>query len=209
MLLSNLPKIEFKIGEDTFYLSDITKNIAVISNLLNQSVYYEDYIAGDNETLENISFKHYDNVNYWWVIAIINKIYDYRTDLPLSRDMWLKQAWFKYNLKNKVAFNIYEIERYLEKTTHHYELNGVVTHTGETINFSTVKIPEKNIDSNEEYCPIYNDDVTINTELLGERVSLYQFEYNNNENKRNLKILQKKYIPQIENELRGILNGSK
>ena len=55
MLLSNLPKIEFKIGDDTFFLSDITKNIAVISNLLNQSVYYEDYIAGDNETLENLT----------------------------------------------------------------------------------------------------------------------------------------------------------
>lgn len=209
-MLEMLPKISFKIGNDTFFLSDITKNIAVISNLLNQSVYYEDYIAGNNETLENISYKNYDSVNYWWVIAVVNKIYDYRKDLPLSKDLWLKQAWYKYNLKEKnIPFNVFDIEKYLEKQTHHYEVNGVVTHTGNIIDFSKYKpVTTHSEYLPEELCPI-NNNIEFDSQLLGDRVSLFQYEFNENENKRKLKILQKKYIPQIENELRGILNGSK
>lgn len=206
-MLRNLPTIDFELNGDIFSLADITKNISAISEILNETVYYEDYIAGDNETLEIISFKHYDSIDYWWVVAIINKIYDYRNDLPVSRDMWLKKAWFKYNLKEKnINFNIPDIERFLTKETHHYESHGIITHTGNILDFSHIyeSFNVSNYDKNE-ICPIHNN-VEYNAELLGERISLFEYEYNLNEQKRKLKILQKKYIPQIVDEMRGLLN---
>lgn len=205
-MLKNLPAITFTLDNQVYYLADITKNICVISEILNQTVYYDDYVANDNETLEIISYKHYESVDYWWIIAIINKIYDYRKDLPLSRDIWLKQAWFKYNLKEKnINFNIFDIERYLTKETHHYESHNVITHTGNILDFSHVTNYNISNYDESELCPIDNT-INFNAELLGERVSLFEYEYNLNEQKRKLKILQKKYLPQIVDELRGLLN---
>lgn len=206
-MLKNLPSITFKINDKTYYLADITKNISAVSEILNETVYYNDYIAGDNETLEIISYKHYETVDYWWVIAIINKIYDYRKDLPVSRDMWLKKAWFKYNLKEKnINFNITDIERYLTNETHHYESHNVITHTGNILDFSHIT---ETIDTSKydktELCPI-NHTIEFNAELLGDRISLFEYEHNLNEQKRKLKILQRKYIPQIVSELQGLLN---
>lgn len=42
------------------------------------------YQINDYETLPSIANKNYGSVHYWWVIALLNNIYDINYDIPLS-----------------------------------------------------------------------------------------------------------------------------
>jgi hypothetical protein len=66
-------------------LKDITVNYR-IKNLI-QSNQYQEYISGDNETPDLISYKFYDSFQYHYIIMMANEKYDIYNDYAVSDDI--------------------------------------------------------------------------------------------------------------------------
>lgn len=90
----------FTIGgvEQTKVLKDITHNVRVISNVLNNVLVYDYYNIVDGETPEIISEKFYKTPYYHWLIMIVNQRFDYIADFPLAQYQLEKYITQKYGV---------------------------------------------------------------------------------------------------------------
>jgi hypothetical protein len=94
-------------------LTDITRNIRFRRDMLASITVYDYYDIVEGETPEIVAEKVYGNAQYHWIIMLVNEVYDYIGDWPLT------QA----NLEQ------YVIDKYGDTANdiHHYEnANGIV-----------------------------------------------------------------------------------
>lgn len=114
MYFNNLPELlypfSFKTNERDInvIVRDITVNVRVIKEILENITLYDEYDIVDGETPEIISAKLYGTSEYHWVIMLINERFDYLNDFPLPYDRLTQYVKDKYG-----ESNIYH--------THHWE----------------------------------------------------------------------------------------
>ncbi len=85
MLFNFFPKTTFKISDtEHIVVTDFIRAIKIPDTIKNNSLYFKEYVAADNETPEIISHKMYGTTTYHWVIMLINEKYDVRNDFPLD-----------------------------------------------------------------------------------------------------------------------------
>lgn len=100
-----------KISYLGYYVTDITKRVAISDFIKEHTSLFEHYIVKDGETPEIIAFKAYKDPQYHWVIMLTNDIIDPFHDWVMS---------------------VSELEAYVLNTygsltnTHHWEYGGEV-----------------------------------------------------------------------------------
>jgi hypothetical protein len=89
MYFANFPKIvyDFNLSNGTDYkiVTDITKNVRIRKQILENISLYDYYDISEGETPEIVSEKIYGTPYYHWVIMLANQRYDYINDFPLSQ----------------------------------------------------------------------------------------------------------------------------
>ena len=153
---------------------------AKIKNILqNDIVNYFPYSIPESERPDVTAFKQYGDVKYTWLIFLINDIHDPIFDWPL----------------NTREFGNYIINKYgtlsaAKTTVHHYE--QTVREKVEATNTSD-PIPKATIEV---------DLTTYNTLAVGSRklVYYYDWEVERNEDKRNIKLIDSKYVASVLSE---------
>ncbi len=83
---NNLPIISY--NGDT--IRDIFKEIVIVSELNNDWFSY--YRMNEGQTLHDVSYELYDNISYWWLLAIINNIKDIHYDIVFNDEILQKLA---------------------------------------------------------------------------------------------------------------------
>lgn len=76
---------DFKYGDSetrTSIVTDVTRNVRIRKEILENVTLYDEYDIVDGETPEIIAEKIYGNPEYHWIIMIANGRYDYLTDFP-------------------------------------------------------------------------------------------------------------------------------
>lgn len=154
MYFKKFPKFlyDFKInGENKVALvKDITQNVRIRTQILENITLYDEYDIKDGETPEIIAEKIYGSPEYHWVVMLCNQRFDYINDFPLST----------YNLEEHItqkygAGNEYNVHHYIDS-------NGNI------------------VDSSQ-----------------GTPVSNYQFEDDENEKKRRIKLISPELLQTI------------
>jgi hypothetical protein len=111
MYFEKFPKIlyDFNIGSNIEYrvVTDITRNIRIVKDLLSNITLYDEYDIRDGETPEIIADKFYGSPLYHWIVMMTNDRYDYVNDFPLPT----------YELEKHVK-DVYGDTQY---AAHHYE----------------------------------------------------------------------------------------
>ena len=129
MYFSTFPQIyyDFKnyAGDDTFLqvLTDITSNVRIRKNVLENISLYDEYDIEDGDTPEMIAEKIYGNPEYHWIIMLANQRYDYRSDFPLTSN----------ELHHHIV-NTYGADRMYD--VHHYERDGIIEEA-----IAVIKVP--------------------------------------------------------------------
>lgn len=102
-------------GESVLALMrDITLNVRVRKEVLQNITLYETYLLRDGETAEVVAEKVYGSPAYNWVVMILNEKYDYATDFPMDQKTLDDYITKKYTEEYKF-------------TTHHWEdVNGYI-----------------------------------------------------------------------------------
>ena len=135
MYFSQFPKIYYDFpnyaGDDTFLqvLTDITANVRIRKQILEDITLYDEYDMKEGETPEIVAERIYGNAEYHWIIMLANQRYDYLADFPLSSAELYEHVQDKYGVDH-----IYDV--------HHYERDGIYEEA-----VGVLKVPANAIDS--------------------------------------------------------------
>jgi len=198
---NNFPKIYYDLNGDNVSIdysrvTNIVIRLDFVEDLKRQSDLYYQYTIRDADTPENIANRYYGDPNYFWIVLLFNSIMDPQFDWPLD----------SVSLDNKI------IQKYGQShinDPHHYELRissyDVPTQT--TTEFVYI-IDETTYNATPEYT---NETVNNNTTMLTTTTAVvanYDYEVNENEKKRQINILKKDYLGQVQKELEQALSNA-
>ena len=188
------PKIDYDLKKNgkSNSLTNITLRFKVQEALLSQSVIYYDYQVQEEDRPDIVAELYYQDSTLDWLILIVNDIIDPQFEWPkeqYSLDKFIRQ---KYG-------SISEAQR----TVHHYEkiLNAQSTLADGTI------VPERTVKIDQTtYNSLAGDTLQGETGFVKVRkeVSAYQYEQDLNDERRNIKLLDEVYLPQILSAVRGV-----
>lgn len=126
MYFANFPKIVYDFdlssGVDYKVVTDITRNVRLRKQILENISLYDYYDIAEGETPEIISEKIYGTPYYHWVIMLVNQRYDYVNDFPLTQ----------------LELDTYVDKKYSDKKyhIHDYKVNGFIK---EGVNIVTLR----------------------------------------------------------------------
>ena len=165
-------------------LTNLTVRFKIQEVLTNRTSIFYDYSVQEGERPDVIAYKYYNDASLDWIILLTNQIINPHFDWPLDYQSFTKYLRQKYGSVQTAS-----------DTTHHYE--KIIQ--SQSVRFDGTIIPEKTV---------WVDEDTYNGLDPSERklITSYQFEEDLNEEKRTIKILDKRYITQVINDVDTIFD---
>lgn len=208
-------------ADDNTYV--VLKNLMTRSAFLqdiveNTGVFYE-YEVKEDETPEIIAHKLYGSVERFWIVLLFNKLMNPFYDFPLNSTQLNSLFESKYGYDAETA----------QTTLHHYErwvsravqLNGVTqtTELDKYVISAYEQDPDTGLATLNPYLPgigsrtVYestteaiDDNYSIATVYSIKSVTVYDYEFDLNEAKRSIKLLDPKYAGRVEAEFKRLMN---
>jgi hypothetical protein len=171
------------INYNGIMMRDIIHRAKFVKEVLNNDKAFYPFVVSEGQRADMIADKYYGSSDYEWLVWLSNDILDPYFGWVLSRNDFDDYIVSKYG----------SFENCLE-TIVHYVYNDTVD-------------PE---DNERDYRANY--EMTVETygflstldKSFWKPVYAYEWEFQKNEDKRNIKLLDKRLVPQIERELIGI-----
>jgi hypothetical protein len=206
----------FSYFPKTVYSLDNSNNVDVVTDITtrfafektfqnNSSVYYE-YDVQDSDTPEIIANKMYGSSDKYWIILMLNQITDPQFDFPLDQRTIISFidekysananigqtgiAWAQSNVK---AYYKIETRTTISTDTELKTKLGIDANTYANLSSSTSNLT-------------LNDGNIIKIAISKETESYYDYEVEQNESKRTIKLLKPEFVSVIENEIVNILS---
>jgi len=188
-----------------------TKNLLVRTNLIPQlsdnTLLFYRYALQDGDTPEIVANKYYGTPYRYWIVLYGNSnIIDPQADWPLSSQQFQLYLKRKYS---EVAGGDNQVLSYVSGTIHHYE--KVVTTVDNETNTTAIKnieIDQTTYNSIVEFTQTKNflDGSSVTYSLSKSAISIYDYENNLNESKRNINLINSSYASQIEEQYQSLVN---
>jgi Base plate wedge protein 53 len=168
----------------------------IVPELLNSPAVFYKYDIQETDTPEIIAQKYYGDTYRYWIVLIANQILDPQWDWPMTGVVFEKYLKTKYGTTN--TSNI-----------HHYEkITTQKDNVSSTITTNVTEITEYDYNNLVESTDIYTipmaGSVTVSTNKRA--VTIYEYEYELNESKRSIKLLNKNYAAQIEEQFAKLMS---
>jgi Base plate wedge protein 53 len=223
-----LPSVEYKDLENNdatskLLMTNILTRASFLKEIMDNTAVYYDYQIKENETPEMIADKLYGDPDRHWIVLMFNQIMDPFYSFPLSG----------IQLDDYITAKYEQTLAESQTTTHHYEqrisrsifLNDVLQETNEYVvslsplqlNFHTGMLEETPylpgtadtyLDAGNSTTETYTNGITITTDRKNYAVSNYSFEQEENEKRRNIKLLDSSFVVTVENEFRSKMKNN-
>jgi hypothetical protein len=188
------------------FVTNLTTKFKFDNTFKENSVVYYDYIVRDGETPEIIADKLYGSSEKHWIILLINEIVHPQIDWPIEHNSLIKLIDNKYESFADVANNETGLEWSQSNIKEYYvteEIKNLSDNsTTISINQITSAVYANTINTVENYT--LSNNVTVSVSKTKSTKTYYDYEIENNENKRNIKILKNEFIPTIEEEFKNL-----
>lgn len=183
------------IGQ-TVSLTNILRRFKIPSSVSERTDVYYEYDIQDGDRPDTVAEKYYGNSNYSWLVLHFTDKKDVHFDWPLSTYDFEQYINGKYGSISAAQAEIHEYRIYLSKNK-----NGQnVPATSEVLIDGTV-LHER---------VVVVDQATYNATASNYQkaaVSKYDYEVELNDAKRSIKLLDKKYLSQVRDEIEDILRN--
>jgi len=193
---SNFPNIEYAVSVNKAgHTNDITikdyfRLLLPRDDIYKEDTLYNTYYVMDGERPDQISYKEYDDEQFYWVILQINGIIDYYNEWPLSSVELEKFMLTKYGSWEET------------KEVHHWE-------TVETKNSEGNIVLPKGMYVDETFVYYYTDQNETILSSLPSAVTNYEYEERVNERKSHIQILNARYIDDYMRDIRNYAKSRK
>ena len=192
--------------------SYLMRNLLVRTDLIpqlakNPLVYYQ-YELREGDTPETVARKYYgDQYRYWIVLYGNPTIMDPQGNWPLSSQQFVLYLKDKYATAAGGANNVLS---YTQGTIHHYE-KIVTTIDGDT-QTTVIKNVEVDLATYNSITPItqiksFPNGSKVTYTLSKSAISIYDYENNLNEAKRNINLIKSSYANQMETQFKQLVNS--
>ena len=218
----------------TLYSFDLKNDSPkVVSNIFSRFKIKEEVLANvyafykyqlqEGDTPEIVAYQQYGDPTLHWVICFINGLTDPQFDFPLSINALERTIIKKYGYTSidEARADVHHYELSVEKTLN--EVYGATTVTTEN---HTVTLSQYDYTSNTLINSVVGSPTTTTTTFRANNsdptsevtstlsikstykpVYVYDYEIEENEKKREIKLIKKQYVDVMSNELQSILNG--
>jgi hypothetical protein len=174
--------------------TNLLARASVIPELLKNPAVYYHYDIQDGDTPEIIAHKYYGDSYRYWILLLANEILDPQWQWPMTGKV------FSDDVSAKCGVN--------QSSVHHYEKTITQVDSGtNTTTTNTVVIDEDTYISTLETTKTYSlptGNVTVSITKLA--VTNYDYEAQENEKRRAIKILNSNYVNQFETELKKLMS---
>ena len=165
-------------------LTNITARYKIRDILKQRAAIFYNYTVKEQDTPSNVAFRYYDDETLDWVIFLINDIIDPYYDWPLSYNTFIEFIKSLYGSVDTAMATTYEYRQILNSQSH--LIDGTV-------------IPKRTvvIDQNT-----YNSLAPANRE----EIDAYEFYEEENNKKRDIRILDERYIGLVTTQVETIFS---
>lgn len=207
------PKTPYTLeGNDIDYLTNITSKVSFEKEFRENSVVFYEYIISDGETPDIIAHKIYGSSERHWIILLLNEILNPQFDWPLSDSSLRKYIDKKYQ-GQQYANNSTEGAGTTWSQANIKNYYRVETKTNTKLN-EVISIEKTSLTQNA-YANLtsssanYNlqDGTELRIDITKESISYYNYELEENDNKRSIKILKPEFVPIVESEFTEVFNS--
>ena len=210
----------FNYYPKTFYTSNNnTSGVDAVTNIIvrfafekqlkENSLSFYPYQIQDGDTPEIIADKYYENSERHWIVLLFNDIIDPQFDWPLNQNAIIEYIDKKYTangaanttVQSGIAWALSEnnVQAYLK----------IITTTG---NDGTINTEKLQVDRNT-YANIASSTINYTTQagetvivaITKETRSHYTYEIEENEKKREIKLLKSEFVSAVEKEFKRII----
>ncbi len=204
-------------------------NIQLVTNILarstflreianNTSIAYE-YNVKESDTAEIIAHKVYGDAYRGWIILLFNNIINPFYDWPLKSDALDNYIAKKYGQDIDTARAT--IHHYEKETTKKSIYNGLLIDEEVTtqiiseyqLNYTTGQITPTALPTVADTSVAVSSETvtyptyTLTIDIVNKAVSNYTYEFNENEKRRKIKILDEKFVQRVEDEFRNLMSN--
>jgi hypothetical protein len=199
------PKTVYTLNSlDVETVTNITSRFGFEQSFKDNSAVYYEYDIQDGDTPEIIATKFYDSPERHWAVLMINNIVDPQFDWPLDQRTIISYINGKYSANASVGqsgvnWAQANIQSYYKVETRTSNSTGSELQSKLQIDASTyasVAVTTTNL--------TLEDGNLITIKISKETKSYYDYEIEENEAKRTIKLLKPEFVSSIEEELRNV-----
>jgi hypothetical protein len=172
----NFPLVEYKGTQ----LRNILLKATILRDLFLDDTTFYDYFIENGEKPTHVAFNYYGSVDYTWLVFLSNKISD---------------PYFQWYLSNE------EFEQYITK-----KYGSVQEAYTEIVEYKTLFDGVETSEIISVRTKLYYDSVGLSESFTFQPVYAYDKEFEANEARRRIKLIDRKYSSRISNELEKALS---
>jgi hypothetical protein len=203
---NSLPFIANQDSNGNYYfLKNILIRTKLVSQLAKNPMLFYKYSVQDSDTPESIAFKYYGDQYRYWLIFMANEIMDPQWDWPLTSQQFLKFLKDKYST---VAGGDNNVLSYTQGTVHHYEkLVTTVDNNTQTTAIKSVIVDQEtyNLIQSSTQTKTFADGSTVTYTTGKNAVSIYDYENDLNESKREINLINSNYVSDMETQYQALV----
>lgn len=169
---------------------------SIIQTLLDNPLLFYSYDVQDGETPEMIAHRYYNDSYFYWLILYANQVSDPQWGWPLDRASFERYIVEKYTTENPYS------------TIHHYEkIISQYESSTRTTTEKKITIDEDTYNSLTPSKTIYQFPTSTTTITISKAaITLYQYELDLNESKRNIKVIKKEFAQTINSQFEILMS---
>lgn len=187
-------------------MANLLARASIVQELINNPMQFYEYAIQEGDTPEIVAEKYYGDPFKYWVVLFSNQILDPIWEWPMPYATFLEYIDAKYvteaEAENQTPFE------YVNTTVYQYE--KVITTIDKTTDISTIKkvsITQSQYNSLSETSETYNipggtSCIVVITKNI---VTLYDYEEDLNESRRQIKLLNSGLMGEIEEQLKLLM----
>ena len=213
-LFNYYPKTFYTSNTKTTGLDSVTNIVARFGfekKLKENSAAFYKYSVKDSDTPEIIATKFYDSPERHWIVLLFNDIIDPQYDWPLNNNTLISFIDNKYTangVANTTPVSGIQWAKSTNNTKNYYK---IITRTASDSTIITEKFQvDANTYANVAASTIsytLNNGVIVTEKISKEKQTHYDYEVEENEAKREINLLKKEFVPEVEKEFRRVIRG--
>ena len=212
-----LPKIaSIDYSGNQIVMTNIMVRTNIIPSLLNSPLLFYTYDIQDGDTPETIAEKYYGDSYRYWIVLFANQIIDPQWNWPMNTNLLQDYIVNKYTNAAANALSIpsntisnLQVLAYTQSTTKNY-LQYVTTIDGLSSQSNTITyLIDSNAYNNVAVGTITNtlpSGTSITQTTTKGIQSIYNYEVQQNENNRNINLINSKYVSQFESQFKSLVS---
>lgn len=195
---SVFPTISQRVGDldRSIEITNILRRFKFRSSIENELSAFYEYQYQNGDRPDTIAEKYYGNSNYAWIVLLFNNITDPVFGLPLFDENFENYVIGKYGSLAQAQATVHEYRQIVNYDKLRYNSD-----------LGVYEEYRRNDGSKVEKIYLVVDQTTADTlpDLQKEIITKYDYEIEENERKANIRILDKKYLRQVRDEVETIL----